>query len=158
VVLLVLILVAMLESYKQLFIIMLTLFFILSGVYLALKFAGLSILIFVSMSIVMLIGIVVNNAILIISEYNNLLQKGLPKGAAMSKAAVDQCRPIIMITLAAVLGMLPLALGTGIGSELRNDIGMASTGGILISGILTMIVIPLVVNLTVKSQKNKNNK
>jgi len=152
IILLVLSLAAILESYKQPFIIMLTLPLTLPGVYIALKLAGLSISVFVSMSIVMLIGIVVNNAILIISEYNNLLQKGLPKGAAMTKASVSQCRPIIMITLAAVLGMLPLALGTGIGSELRNDIGMASVGGILVSGILTMIVIPLVVNLIVKKK------
>jgi len=159
VILLILTLSAILESFRQPFIILLTLPLTLPGIYWALYFAGLSISIFVTLSIVMMIGIVVNNAILIVTEYNLLRAKGITKGMAMNKAAVDQLRPILMITLAAVLGMLPLALGTGIGSELRNDIGLSSAGGILVSGILTIIVIPIVFNLVLKVKKNleKNN-
>ncbi|HID23339.1 MAG TPA: hypothetical protein EYP14_13200, partial [Planctomycetaceae bacterium] len=55
----------------------------------------------------------------------------------------ERFRPIVMITLAAVLGMLPLALGRGIGAELRNDVGIASVGGILVSGVLTLVILPV---------------
>lgn len=153
VVLLILVLAAILESYKQPVIILMTLPLMIPGMYWALNLAGYSISIFVSMSAVMLIGIVVNNAILILTEYNSLVKKGIPQGTAMNKAAVDQMRPIIMITLAAVLGMMPLAFGTDIGSEFRNDIGMSSIGGIFVSGIFTMIVIPLVFKLRKNGKK-----
>jgi len=61
----------------------------------------------------------------------------------MIAACRERFRPVIMITLAAVLGMLPLAFGTGIGCEFRNDIGMASVGGIAVSGVLTLFVLPV---------------
>ena len=153
-ILLVLTLAAILESYKQPLIILLTLPLMIPGMFWGLFLTGHSISIFVSMSAVMMIGIVVNNGILIIEDYNFLMRKRMPKGFAMIKSSANQLRPIIMITLAAVLGMLPLAIGRGIGSELRNDIGVASVGGILVSGLLTIIVIPLAFNLIIKTKKN----
>jgi HAE1 family hydrophobic/amphiphilic exporter-1 len=65
----------------------------------------------------------------------------------MVQAACDRFRPIVMITLAAVLGMLPLAVGQGIGSEMRQACGAASVGGIFVSGLLTMYVLPVVYNM-----------
>ncbi len=65
----------------------------------------------------------------------------------MIAAVCERFRPIVMITLAAVLGMLPLALGQGIGAEMRNGVGIASAGGILVSGVLTLIVMPTLYDL-----------
>ncbi|OHB85392.1 MAG: hypothetical protein A2Z38_06060 [Planctomycetes bacterium RBG_19FT_COMBO_48_8] len=61
-----------------------------------------------------------------------------------------------MITLAAVLGMLPLALGRGIGAEIRNGVGIASVGGILISGVLTLVVMPILYDLFTRRNRSKN--
>ena len=99
-----------------------------------LALAGQSLSMFVMMGIVMMIGIVVNNAILVMDQFNVHVKEGTPRHKAMIAAACERFRPIVMITLAAVLGMLPLAFGRGIGAEMRNGVGIASAGGILISG------------------------
>jgi HAE1 family hydrophobic/amphiphilic exporter-1 len=101
----------------------------------------------VLLGIVMMIGIVVNNAILIVDQFNVHVAEGIPRHKAMIAAACERFRPIVMITLAAVLGMLPLALGRGIGAEMRNGVGIASVGGILVSGILTLIVVPVLYDM-----------
>ena len=146
-VLVILTLAAILESFKQPWLILVTLPLALIGVMLALAFTGTNIDIFVLMGIVMMIGIVVNNAILIMDQFNVHLSEGIPIHKAMITASCERFRPILMITLAAVLGMLPLALSRGIGSELRNGVGIASVGGILISGILTLIILPILYDL-----------
>ena len=147
VILVVLTLAAILESFKQPWLILVTLPLALIGVMWALALTGESISMFILMGIVMMIGIVVNNAILIMDQFNVHVEEGVPIHKAMITAACERFRPIAMITLAAVLGMLPLALGRGIGAEMRNGVGIASVGGILISGILTLVVMPIVFDL-----------
>jgi outer membrane protein TolC len=110
------------------------------------------------MGIVMLIGIVVNNAILIMEQLNVHLREGMPVHKAMIAAAGDQLRPIIMITLAGFFGMLPMGLAQGIGSEVRNGVGIASAGGILFSGILTLFVVPILYDFGTRKGKLKKMK
>jgi len=155
VVLVILTLAAILESFKQPWLILVTLPLALIGVLWALALTGQSISAFVLMGIVMMIGIVVNNAILIMDQLNVHVAEGTPRHKAMIAAACERFRPIVMITLAAVLGMMPLALGRGIGSEMRNSVGIASVGGILISGILTLIVMPILYDLFTRRSKHK---
>ncbi|MBN2447349.1 MAG: efflux RND transporter permease subunit, partial [Phycisphaerae bacterium] len=150
VVLVILTLAAILESFKQPVLILVTIPLSLVGVFWGLSLAGMSMEIFVLMGLVMLVGIVVNNAILIMDQFNVHLKEGIPRHSAMVSAACERLRPIIMITLAAVLGMLPLALGTGIGAEMRNAVGVASAGGILVSGVLTLLVLPILYDLFTK--------
>ncbi len=76
-------------------------------------------------------------------QFNLHVQEGIPRHKAMITAACERFRPVVMITLAAVLGMLPLAWDRGIGAEMRNGVGIASVGGILVSGMLTLIVMPI---------------
>ena len=147
VVLVILTLSAILESFKQPWLILVTLPLGLIGIMWALALAGESISMFVLMGAVMMIGIVVNNAILIMDQFNVHVTEGIPQHKAMITAACERFRPIVMITLAAVLGMLPLALGRGIGAELRNSVGIASVGGILVSGVLTLILIPILYDM-----------
>jgi len=147
IVLVVLTLAAILESFRQPAIILVTIPLALIGTTWALAFAGESFSIFVIMGIVMMMGIVVNNAILIMDQFNTHVQQGIPRHKAMIAAACERFRPIVMITLAAVLGMLPLALGSGIGAEMRTGVGIASAGGILVSGVLTLIVMPILYDL-----------
>ncbi|TWT80092.1 Multidrug resistance protein MdtB [Planctomycetes bacterium CA13] len=146
-ILVVLTLSAIMESFRQPALILMTVPLALIGVFWALAIAGESISIFVIMGIVMMIGIVVNNAILIMDQFNMHVEEGVPRHKAMIEAACERFRPIVMITLAAVLGMLPLALGKGIGAEMRNGVGIASAGGILVSGVLTLLVIPILYDL-----------
>ena len=157
IILVILTLAAILESFKQPWLILVTLPLALIGVMLALALTGLNIDIFVLMGIVMMIGIVVNNAILIMDQLNVHIAEGVPVHKAMISAACEEFRPVIMITLAAVLGMLPLAIDKGIGAEMRNGVGIASVGGIMVSGILTLVVLPILYDLfTRKNSKDKN--
>lgn len=149
-----LVLAAILESFKQPFLILTTVPLGLIGILWSLYLTGESISMFVLLGSVMLVGIVVNNAILIMDEVNQQVRAGVPRRKAMEHAAIDQFRPILMITFAAVLGMLPLALARGLGSEMRNSIGIASVGGIIISAVLTLLVIPVLYELfTRKSEQ-----
>ncbi|HAE38595.1 MAG TPA: hypothetical protein DCG57_08140, partial [Candidatus Riflebacteria bacterium] len=92
--------------------------------------------------------------ILMLEEYNNLVAAGsMPKKQALVQACGSSLRPVMMITLAAVLGMLPMAFGSGIGSELRTDIGIASAGGILSSAIISMFLVPVVFSLFLRDKK-----
>jgi HAE1 family hydrophobic/amphiphilic exporter-1 len=155
VILVILTLAAILESFKQPWLILVTLPLALIGVLWSLALTGESLSIFVMMGIVMMIGIVVNNAILIMDQFNVHVAEGIPRHKAMITAACERFRPIIMITLAAVLGMMPLALGRGIGAEMRNAVGIASAGGILISGILTLVVMPILYDLFTRKNKRR---
>ncbi len=146
-ILVVLTLAAILESFRQPALILITIPLALIGTVWALALFGQSFSIFVIMGVVMMIGIVVNNAILIMDQVNVHIAAGVPSHEAMVSAACERFRPIVMITFAAVLGMLPLALGSGIGAELRNGVGIASAGGILVSGVLTLIVMPILYDL-----------
>ncbi|MBN2560937.1 MAG: efflux RND transporter permease subunit [Phycisphaerae bacterium] len=143
VILVVLTLAAIMESFKQPVIILVTLPLGLIGMLWALTLTGMSISMFVILGGVMLVGIVVNNAILIMDQFNSHVKEGVPRHKAMVAAAGERFRPIVMITLAAVLGMMPLAVGRGIGAEMRNGVGIASVGGILVSGVLTLVVVPV---------------
>jgi len=153
VILVVLTLAAIMESFRQPALILVTLPLALIGAIWALALGGESFSLFVIMGIVMMVGIVVNNAILIMDQFNVHVREGIPRHKAMITASCERFRPIVMITLAAVLGMLPLALGQGIGAEMRNGVGIASAGGILVSGVLTLIVVPILYDLFTRKGK-----
>ena len=149
-ILVILTLAAILESWIQPALILITLPLALIGTVWGLVLTEGSLGIFEIMGMVMMLGIVVNNAILIMDQFNRHIAEGIPRHKAMITATCEQFRPIVMITLAAILGMMPLALGRGIGAELRNGVGIASVGGILVSGILTLVIMPILYDLCTK--------
>jgi HAE1 family hydrophobic/amphiphilic exporter-1 len=136
---------AIMESFKWSALILTTVPMAVVGVLWALALTGTSISIFVLLGVVMLVGIVVNNAILVVDRMQTIRrgEPGLDPGEAMFRALADSFRAVVMVTMAAVLGMLPLAVASGLGSELTNGIGIASAGGILMSGILALFLVPL---------------
>lgn len=155
-VLVLLTLAAIMESFMMPAIILLAVPPTLIGMLWALYLTGYSISIFVIMGGVMLIGIVVNNAILVLEEYNRLVaETGMPRQNALIQACGSSLRPVMMITLASVLGMLPMAFGKGIGAELRADIGVASAGGILSSALISMFLIPIVFSFFIKEKNDR---
>lgn len=148
-----LLLAAILESFTKPIIIMVTLPMGLIGMMWALYLGGQSIDMFVLLGTVMMIGIVVNNAILIMDRVNQYQAQGFSAHESMARAAGEEIRPILMITMAAVLGMVPLATGSGLGSEMRAGIGLASIGGIGISAFLTLIIIPVLYEMMTRERK-----
>jgi hydrophobic/amphiphilic exporter-1 (mainly G- bacteria), HAE1 family len=144
---------AIMESFRRALVVLVTVPPALIGVFWALFIFGKSLEIFTLMSMIMLLGIVVNNAILIMDRLKVNENRGMPVRDAMIRAVCDRFRPIIMITLAAVMGMLPMAFAQGLGSELRNACGMASAGGILASGILTLLLLPSFYSVFTKGEK-----
>ena len=95
--------------------------------------------------IIMLMGLVTKNAILLVDYTNTVrLKHGLPTEEALLKAGVTRLRPILMTTLAMIFGMLPIALSHGAGSESRSPMAIATIGGLAVSMVLTLIVVPVV--------------
>jgi HAE1 family hydrophobic/amphiphilic exporter-1 len=143
---------AILESFWQPVMIMLTIMLAMIGVIFSLFITSISFSITSLMAIIMLIGIVVNNAILIL-DYTNQLRRGegmLPHDALLEAAPV-KLKPQIMASVAIILGMLPLALGIGAaGREMRIPLGVVAIGGLIASTILTLFVIPAFYFVTAK--------
>ena len=154
-----LLLAAILESWTQPLMIMMTVPFSYLGLYLALYITRQPMSILGLLGGVMLIGVVVNNAILMMDEVNVLRrERGMHKHEAMLKAAVHKFRPILMTSIAALMGMLPMATGTGLGSEIRASIGIGSVGGMLVSSVLSLFFIPLLYIMVGQSDKRQDIK
>jgi len=134
---------AMLESFRRMFLVLTTLPMGLIGVMWALDMTGSSATIFVQLGVVMLIGVVVNPAILIADKLGQNLKAGMAPHRALRNAMSEEFRAVVMVILASGIGMIPLAIGTGIGSENRAGIGVASVGGIFMAGILTLTLLPV---------------
>jgi len=142
-----------LESLGQPFVILGTVPLALIGVFLALFLTGKTMNTISMMAIVMLLGIVVNNAILMLDYANILRRQGKDMRTALIEACPTKFKPILMATVAIILGMLPLALGIGAsGVEIRQPMGIVAIGGLIVSSVLTLIVIPSILNLFTRSK------
>ena len=147
---------AILESLIQPVFIMGTVPLALIGVIFALLLTGQTLNIISMISIVMLVGIVVNNAILLLDYANIKRREGVSPHDALMQAGEAKLKPIIMSTLAIVIGMLPMALGVGAsGKEIRMPMGIVSIGGLLVSTFLTLVIIPAFYYLTSKQPSVK---
>ncbi|HET9034051.1 MAG TPA: efflux RND transporter permease subunit, partial [Dokdonella sp.] len=113
------------------------------GALLALTLFGFDLSIDGIVGIILLIGIVKKNAIMMIDFAIDAQREGMPAHAAIRRAALLRFRPILMTTFAAMFGALPLALGAGIGSELRQPLGVAIVGGLLLSQLITLYTTPV---------------
>ncbi|HEU4731338.1 MAG TPA: efflux RND transporter permease subunit [Kofleriaceae bacterium] len=114
------------------------------GALLALLLFGSDLNLIAMVGLILLIGIVKKNAILMIDFAIELEREGKPPVEAIYQACLLRFRPILMTTLAALFGALPLALGTGTGSELRRPLGIAVVGGLLVSQVLTLFTTPVI--------------
>ena len=141
-VLIFLILAAQFESFVDPFIIMITVPLALAGAVISLSMFGQSLNIFSQIGIIMLIGLVTKNGILIVEFANQKREAGIPKMQAVLDASVARLRPILMTTLATVLGALPIAMALGAAGKSRIPLGIVIIGGLLFSLILTLFVVP----------------
>ncbi len=131
------------ESLLHPFVILFTIPLALVGAVLALVLSRHSLSVVVFIGLILLVGIVVKNAILMIDKVNQLREAGVEKHAALAEGAVSRLRPIAMTTITALFGFLPLALSTGEGSEVRAPMAITVIGGLAVSTLLTLFVIPV---------------
>jgi len=138
---------AQFESLWQPFVILFTIPLAFFGSVVALWALAIPLSIVVFLGMIMLAGIVVNNAIVMVDYVNTLRARGLPRDEAIVTAGSVRLRPILMTTATTVLGLLPLALGLGDGAELRTPMAVAVIAGLLTSTALTLVVIPSIYEL-----------
>ncbi len=130
------------ESLLHPFIILFTIPLALVGAILGLWITGSTISVVVFIGLILLVGIVVNNAIVLIDLINQMRARGMNKIKAILEGGKSRLRPILMTTLTTTLGLLPLAIGIGDGAELRAPMAITVIAGLIISTLLTLVVIP----------------
>ncbi len=135
------------ESLIHPLVILFTIPLALVGAVLALFVTGTTVNIVAFIGVIMLAGIVVNNAIVLVDLINQLRMQGKGRTDAILEAGAARLRPILMTSLTTALGLLPMALGFGEGSEVRTPMAITVIGGLLVSTLLTLIVIPVVYSL-----------
>ena len=135
------------ESLIHPFVILFTIPLALVGAVLALFLTGTTVNVVALIGVIMLAGIVVNNAIVLVDLINQLQVNGTGKIEAIMEAGRARLRPILMTTLTTALGLLPMAIGFGEGAEVRAPMAITVIGGLLVSTLLTLIVIPVVYSL-----------
>jgi len=139
-----LIMVALYESVIYPFVVMFSIPVALIGAFLALALSMETMTIFAIVGLIMLMGLVAKNGILIVDFANHLKEKGMSRTEALIESGKERLRPILMTTVAMILGMLPIAISTGSGAEVKNGMGWVIIGGLSSSLVLTLFLVPTV--------------
>jgi multidrug efflux pump len=159
IILIFLVLAAQFESFKDPFIVMMTVPLALMGALLFMWYFNVTMNIFSQIGIIMLIGLVTKNGILIVEFANQRKKAGMSQMEAIKDAAASRFRPILMTSLATVLGILPLALGLGEGAQSRVSMGIAVVGGMIFSTFLTLFIVPAIYTfISSETKKSENEK
>ena len=149
---------AQFESFKMPFIIMMAIPFAFTGVVLALLLTNTPLSVVAALGAVLLVGIVTKNGIVLIDFIILLRERGLPLYEAIEKACRSRLRPVLMTSLTTILGMVPMAVSGGKGSETWQPMGIAVIGGMVFSTLITLIIVPAIYAATNKSGNRDKNK
>jgi len=150
---------AQFESLFEPFIVMFSVPFTFTGVLVAFFITRTTLSIITFLGIIMLMGIVVNNAIVLISYINILRQRGCSMLEAVTMGGKDRLRPVLMTTITTIVGLLPLALSRGEGSETWQPLGITMLGGLTVSTLITLLFVPtLYAAFAAKVRKKNKNK
>jgi multidrug efflux pump len=153
-VLIFLVLAAQFESFKDPFIVMMTVPLAITGALVFMWYFGTSMNIFSQIGIIMLIGLVSKNGILMVEFANQRKLTGMKKLEAIKYAAAARFRPILMTSLSTILGVLPLTMGMGEGAQSRLSMGITVVGGLILSTFLTLYVVPAIYSYISSESKN----
>lgn len=147
------------ESLRMPFIIMFSIPFAFTGVILALVLTGTSLSVVAALGAVLLVGIVVKNGIVLVDFINLMRDRGVELYEAIALSGKSRLRPVLMTAATTVLGMLPLAMSTGEGSEIWRPMGITVIGGLVVSTIVTMIIVPVMyAALAGRDERKKTDK
>ncbi|WP_419510267.1 efflux RND transporter permease subunit [Alistipes sp.] len=152
-----LILAAQFESFKDPLVIMLTVPLAIAGALIFMAANSQTMNIFSQIGIIMLIGLVAKNGILIVEFANQKQEAGLDKFHAIEEASLQRLRPILMTSASTILGLLPLTVATGEGAQGRIAMGIAVVGGMVVSTLLTLYIVPAIYSY-VSTDRSKNQK
>lgn len=145
---------AQFESVTKPLIILASIPFSFTGGFLAIVMSGMSLNVVSFIGIIMLMGVIVNNAIVMLEKIEQLHKEGMPHYEAVLTACKVRLRPILMTTLTTILALVPLALGIGSGSELMQPLGIVVIGGLLIGTLVTLLLIPTIYCLVKRLSKD----
>ncbi|MBI9019235.1 MAG: efflux RND transporter permease subunit [Phycisphaerae bacterium] len=139
---------SLLESFTQPLVIMFTLPLSLIGVFFALFILGGTFSIFSIMSIIMLVGLVINNSIVVLDYVNVKRKQGMDRREAILQAGTTRLRPILMANLTTIIALIPLAMGLGWGGEMRAPMAMVQIGGLISGGGLGLLIVPAIYTIS----------
>ena len=131
------------ESFSKPFIIILSILFALSGAIMALAIVGTNLDMVGTLGLILLIGIAVKNGIVLVDYINLLRERGVELNEAIALSGESRLRPIMMTAFTTILGMIPMAVSRGEGSELWTTMGLVVIGGLLVSTLVTLIIVPV---------------
>ncbi|MFB5661799.1 efflux RND transporter permease subunit [Alteribacillus sp. HJP-4] len=146
------------ESFKYPFVVMFSVPLVIIGVMLALTLTQTPLSVTVFIGLIVLAGIVVNNAIVLVDYINQMKARGLATRDAIIESVKQRTRPILMTAITTILGVFPLALGMGEGTEIQQPMGIAVIGGLVSSTFLTLFVIPVLYSLFDKETRSMNKR
>ena len=141
------IMVAQFQSLKSPFIVMFTIPLAFTGGFAALLAFGMDISIVSLIGFVMLVGIIVNNGIVLVDYVNQLRASGMPRREALVEAGVTRMRPIFMTSLTTILGLIVMALGKNVGTSMMQPVAVVCIGGLLYATIMTLFVVPAIYDI-----------
>jgi HAE1 family hydrophobic/amphiphilic exporter-1 len=147
------------ESFAMPFVIMFSIPFAFTGVVLILFLTGTTLSLIAALGAVLLIGIVVKNGIVLVDFINLMRDRGIELYEAIAKAGHSRLRPVLMTAGTTILGMLPLALSKGEGSEIWTPMGITVIGGLIFSTVVTMVIVPVMYAILAKrGERDKKTK
>jgi HAE1 family hydrophobic/amphiphilic exporter-1 len=152
-----LIMVALYDNFVYPFVVLFSILVSLVGAILALNLSSSNMGIFTMLGMLMLLGLVAKNAILIVDFTNHLKEKGYNVYDALLESVKERMRPILMTTIAMVVGMIPIATATGSGAEWKNGLAWILIGGLTSSMFLTIIVVPMMYYVVDRILEKVNN-
>lgn len=151
------------ESLSKPFVVIMSIPFSFTGGFLALAITGMTLNVVSFVGLIMLMGVIVNGAIVMIDKINLLIAEGMTPQQAVIEGCKSRLRPILMTTLTTVLALVPLALGLGRGGELMQPMGIVVLGGLLLGTLVTLVLIPCFyciikrISFTAKAQTSSDN-
>ena len=149
------VMVAQFQSLKSPFIVMFTIPLAFTGGFIALLISGIEVSVISLIGFVMLVGIIVNNGIVLVDYINQQRLSGMERREAIVDAGVTRLRPILMTSLTTILGLIVMALGKNAGTALMQPVALVCIGGLLYATLMTLFVVPCMYDLVNKKELRK---